>query len=283
MSVADSNGLAAVTGETEERLGGGNMETVVRVGDTVRRVTGEWTPAIHELLRLLEAAGIDEVPRALGIDERGREVLAFLPGEVLSAAPPGVQWSDGVLAAAARLLRRIHDASAPLAGRADLVWRSPSRAPAEVICHNDFAPYNLIVRGESLAGAIDFDFAAPGTRLWDLAYLAYRIVPFADDAREAAETQDADRRLALLIESYGSSFSPDDVQAVAADRLDALAAFTRDRARVTGRTDFLAHAAMYERDASHLRSRVRAESTEQQRDGDEHRETADGGEEHGVA
>ena len=32
-------------------LCGGNMTPVVRVGDTVRRATGPWTPTIHALLR----------------------------------------------------------------------------------------------------------------------------------------------------------------------------------------------------------------------------------------
>ena len=67
-----------------------------------------------------------------------------------------------------------------------------------MICHNDFATYNLIARDGRLVGAIDFDFASPGPRLWDLAYLAYRIVPFAEDA-VGADGLDTDRRLAALI------------------------------------------------------------------------------------
>jgi len=38
----------------EERSLGGNLNDAVRLGDTVRRRAGPWTPAVHELLRFLE-------------------------------------------------------------------------------------------------------------------------------------------------------------------------------------------------------------------------------------
>jgi hypothetical protein len=52
------------------------LTEVERVGDTIRRGTGPWTPAVHALLRHLEAVGFDAAPRVLGFDEQGREVLA---------------------------------------------------------------------------------------------------------------------------------------------------------------------------------------------------------------
>lgn len=42
-------------GDLEEPLAGGNMAGEVRrVGTTVRRWAGPWTPAVHRLLRHLE-------------------------------------------------------------------------------------------------------------------------------------------------------------------------------------------------------------------------------------
>lgn len=235
----------------EIALSGGSMHPVVRVGDTVRREAGEWTPAVHALLAALAAAGIDEAPRALGLDAQGREVLGFIEGVMLERSP--ARWSSSVLVAAGRLLRRVHDASVPLAADPSLVWRSPRRPPAEVVCHNDFATYNLIARGDALVGVIDFDFASPGSRLWDLAYLAYRIVPFVEDAGETPEL-DRRERLQALIDAYGSPFTPRDVLRVAADRLDDLRRFTLGRADETGRSDLRAHAEMYARDAAALRA-----------------------------
>ena len=66
-----------------EELPGGNVGGAVRIGDTVRRPTGPWTPAVHALLAHLHAAGLRAVPRVHGVDARGREVLDYLPGEVV--------------------------------------------------------------------------------------------------------------------------------------------------------------------------------------------------------
>lgn len=235
-------------------LAGGNMEAVVRVGETVRRVSGPWTPAVHALLDAYAAHGIAECPRAHGLDEHGREVLSFLPGEIMAGLPPAQLWSEELLREAAALLRRLHDVSAPLVG-ADLRWRQEGREPAEVICHHDFAPYNLLVTEGRLSGVIDHDMAAPGPRVWDLAYLAYRLVPYAEDAPDFPATPGArERRLELLLAAYGMDIPADHVREVAAERLEHLAVFTDGRAAETGRADFLEHAAMYRRDAARLQS-----------------------------
>ena len=44
--------------ESEEVLPGGNMAAVARVGATVRRTAGPWTPQVHRLLAHLRARGI---------------------------------------------------------------------------------------------------------------------------------------------------------------------------------------------------------------------------------
>lgn len=235
-------------------LTGGNMEPVVRSGGTVRRVAGPWSPAVHALLGCFADAGITQTPRALGFDERGREVLSYIPGAVLTHAPPAVAWSIDMVRSTARLLRLLHDASAPLVTQ-DLRWRQDSHPPVEVICHNDFAPYNLIVDGGELVGVIDHDMASPGSRLWDFAYLAYRIVPFVEDAHAYNPLihGSRDERLAALITAYGIHFDTDDVLAMIVRRLEALAQFTDERATETGNSDFVDHAAMYRRDADQLR------------------------------
>ncbi|MEU4764769.1 phosphotransferase [Actinosynnema sp. NPDC023794] len=106
----------------EEVLTGGGLNEVVRVGSTVRRPTGPWTPNVHRLLEHLAPLGI--APVVHGVDERGREVLSYLEGEV--GHPPLASWlrSDEVLVAVARMVRRLHDASAGLVGSAELVGGS---------------------------------------------------------------------------------------------------------------------------------------------------------------
>jgi hypothetical protein len=69
----------------EEILFGGttNSGLVTRVGDTVRRPLRPTSGATHALLDHLEAAGFDGAPRYLGIDDRGREVLSYVPGTAI--------------------------------------------------------------------------------------------------------------------------------------------------------------------------------------------------------
>ena len=96
--------------QQEIPLHGGNISTVVRVGDTVRRNAGPWTPAVHALLRHLEYVGFTGAPRALGIDERGREVLSYLDGEC-GEYPLAPHWvTEEALVTVATMLRMFHDA-----------------------------------------------------------------------------------------------------------------------------------------------------------------------------
>ncbi len=165
----------------EEALSGGFVNAqVVRVGDTVRRQAGPWTPTIHRLLHHVRARGVDWVPEPRGLDERGREVLTFIPGDVPHSMPEWI-WSEAVLVDVAVALRQWHDATADFAGEG-AVWGFEAHAPAEVVCHNDFAPYNGVFRAGRFAGAIDFDLCSPGPRLWDLAYTAYRYAPLLPPA-----------------------------------------------------------------------------------------------------
>lgn len=250
-----------------EELTGGNLGPVVRIGDRVLRPAGEWTPAVHRLLAHLADAGIREVPRPHGVTPEGREVLDFIPGEAGTYPLPAWVWSAQILDDAARLLRRVHDASRALLDGPDAlgpgtVWRAAVHEPVEVVCHNDVAPYNLVQRDGRVAGLIDFDFASPGPRSWDLAYLAYRIVPLAGDDRDGAPgPARRGERLRALIDAYCDApgavgpITPQDVLRVAADRLKELAAFTEGRYRETGRGEFLDHVALYRRDRDWLLSR----------------------------
>lgn len=206
----------------EEVLAGGNMTAVARVGDTVRRTAGPWTPTIHAFMRHLRAAGFTMVPEPLGIDERGREIISFLPGEPATYPLPEFAWSDATLTAVAHTLRAFHDASLGFA--ADGPWQSPAHEPEEVVCHNDFAPYNLAFRDGLPVGAIDFEAASPGPRAWDLAYLAYRLVPLAHpDNPDLPPQPDAAARLRRLCAAYGD-IDPSDVLALVPARLRELAA-----------------------------------------------------------
>ncbi|NKY10704.1 phosphotransferase [Cellulomonas hominis] len=237
------------TPDAEERLPGGNTGGAVRVGDSVRRPAGPWTPAVQLLLAHLRARGVTEVPEPRGVDDRGRDVTAFVPGTVPAYPMPAWVWADHVIAEAAALLRRVHDASADL-DTAGLVWRLPAREPAEVVCHSDAAPYNLVFTDGHVVGLIDWDTAAPGPRVWDLAYLAYRLAPLGPAAADPEDVPlvERARRLALLCAAYGRGVRERDVLVAVPGRLRALADHTR--ARAAGSPELRAHADAYTADAA---------------------------------
>jgi aminoglycoside phosphotransferase (APT) family kinase protein len=190
------------------------------------------------------------VPEPRGRDAQGREVVSFLPGEVPAYPMPGWVWSDTALRAAGALLRRLHDATAGFE-RPGARWRLPAHEPAEVVCHNDFAPYNLVFRDGLPVAVIDFDTASPGPRAWDLAYLAYRMVPLTAPGNPDAPARppaERDRRLAALCDAYGPPATPTEVLATVPARLDELRTFTLARGLERD-------AALYEADARHARER----------------------------
>ena len=150
----------------ERRLIGGNLTGAERVGATVRRAAGPWTDTVHALLRHVRARGVTEVPEPLGRDDRGREVLRFLPGEVHHYPMPGWMWADAVLLAAAALLRRYHDATVDFdpPDRVLAAARRASRPRSSATTTSRRTTSCSAAR--TLAGAIDFDTASPGPRAW---------------------------------------------------------------------------------------------------------------------
>lgn len=201
----------------EQALGGGCQTTgVVRVGNTVRRPLHARSDYVHAVLRHLEAVGFAGAPRLLGIDEQGREVLSFLPGEVLLEPPH--RLADVRLASCARLVRDFHDATAG----------SPLAAGAEVVCHGDLGPHNMVFDGERAVGIIDWDEGVTaGTRLVDFGHAVWCC---ADIGEAGVEVRDQARRAALMCRVYGWD-DPAQVLYEIADRLRR----ARDAHAATGR------------------------------------------------
>jgi Ser/Thr protein kinase RdoA (MazF antagonist) len=199
----------------ERELFHGGMNAVERVGGTVRRPVGPWTPTVHALLRHLERVGFEGAPRSLYVDD-DREILTFIRGTVGDGTLTAAMRSESALASVGQLLRRLHDATSDFVPPPDAVWQLSPRAPADVICHGDAAPYNCVFDGDRVVALIDWDTAHPGPRIWDVGYTAYRFVLQArppDDER--------DRRLGILAQAYGNLEAADLVGA-AIDRLGAL-------------------------------------------------------------
>lgn len=182
---------------------GGNLNQAVRVGETVRRRAGPWTPAVHALLRYLEHAGF-EAPRVRGMDEQGREILDYIPGEAYAGgtvAVPDRVLDEEHLVDAALLLRRYHDIVAGFSAPPDAQWRLTAPTEYELICHNDWTPWNALFRDGGLVAMLDWDLSGPGTRLWDLANAAYCWVPLFTSANRF-DIQERAARLRAFCDSY---------------------------------------------------------------------------------
>ena len=194
--------------ERGEVLVGGNANRgmVVRIGETVRRPQHRRSAATHALLQHLERVGFEGAPRFLGTDEQGREVLTFLHGDVPTAPYPAYALTPQALASVAQLLRDYHEA---LAGFDPAAHRWPRPAPpayrdGTTISHNDVKPENVLFRGGRAVALLDFDLAAPGSRLWDVAMAARLWVPLRDDADIDDERHGRTlERLRGFVDSYG--------------------------------------------------------------------------------
>lgn len=77
-----------------------------------------------------------------------------------------------------------------------------------MLCHNDVCPENVVFRDGRAAALIDFDMAAPGRAVWDVAMTARYWVPMLDPTSAAAlhpTGLDAPTRLRILADGYGLS------------------------------------------------------------------------------
>ena len=103
--------------------------------------------------------------------------------------PPYPEWArtDDALASVAALLRRFHDATVGFDGGAQASWDRELAGTGEddIIGHHDVCLENVVFRDGVAVAFLDFDFAAPGTRAWDVASLARMCVP-VDDPGDAA-------------------------------------------------------------------------------------------------
>src|SRR5262249_24428380 len=199
-------------------------------GDVVTRPASAGTPTVHSLLRHLRARGLEGVPEPLGIDG-ARESLRFVEGE-----SGGDGWfhqhTDEGLSSAARLLRRVHDASLDWLPPQNAVWGAlpvggPRGGPGDgladgdetVFCHGDPGPWNFVWRDRHALGLLDWDYLHPGPRVDDVAYALRWFVPLRADRHvldwhHFPEVPDRRHRVGVFLDAYGDIAPFDVVDAV---------------------------------------------------------------------
>jgi len=172
--------------------GGRTTSGVMRSGDIVLRPCGPNSVFVHAVLDHLQKAAPGLSPAFLGIDPCGREMIGFLPGHVPTDLG---SFSDEQCEAAARLIRRLHDALAGL----------PGLSANQTVCHNDLSPCNFVFCDQTRLpyAMIDFDAASPGNPLDDLAYAMWMWLDIGSDEQDAGFVL---RRMQKMAHAYGAPF-----------------------------------------------------------------------------
>ncbi|MBL4831384.1 MAG: aminoglycoside phosphotransferase family protein [Aliivibrio sp.] len=226
----------------KQELSGGRKGAIYRQNNTVIRPLNRWSTTVHLLLNHLQVRGVTECPKFITI-EGETEILSFIDGDSFNYPLLGAIASDTALISAARLLRKLHDASSNflLSVQADdLNWMLPSIEPQEVICHGDFTPYNVSLQGEQVVGVFDFDTAHPAPRVWDLAYSIYCWAPFKTNSVDALGTLTQQiNRAKLFCDAYGASIEQRHILVdTMIQRLHALVSFMENEAK-SGNQQFI--------------------------------------------
>ncbi len=193
----------------EEKLNFGFVSAPVKIGNTVHRQIGPWTPTIHSLLSFLQSRGFMYSQKVLGFDEQGREILEFLSGDAATRPWPSQILENDGLVQAATVLKQYHAVVKDFQPPKDAEWgigKVPLK-PGQIIRHGDLGPWNTLWQKDKLTGLVDWDFAEPGGAITDLAQMAYYFVPLRGEKgwQEAGFTERPNflHRLSTLCETYG--------------------------------------------------------------------------------
>jgi hypothetical protein len=193
----------------EVNLNTHDKHPIIRIGDTVHRPTGWWTPAVHKLLQYLESAGFKYSPRVLGFDDQGREILSFIEGESGKDGWKKIITDDG-LKRYGKLLRKYHDAVAGFQPdeKSEWAYSAGGLKEGEIICHGDFGVWNIVWQGDEPVGIVDWDLVFPANPRYDVLYALEYSAPFRDDEttlkwHHFPEVPNRNHRIKVFAEAYG--------------------------------------------------------------------------------
>lgn len=195
-------------------LGGDVTESIVRIDDTVRRPRSRSSEAVRTVLTHLEHVGFAGAPRFLGVDDRDRDVLSFIVGDVAGRPAPAWVADDDRAISVARLLRAYHDAVAAL-GVPEVFEASRLPEPADLppalqldrdlIGHRDVTLENVVFRDGQAVALIDFDLARASSRVEDVCNMLQWWAPWmpVQDRPAPLAHVDPPARAAAMVDAYG--------------------------------------------------------------------------------
>lgn len=141
----------------KEVLHGGRRGKISKEEDKVIRPGNKWTSHVQSFLSFMHENGFNNIPKPYGINESGMEMVSFVDGTVYNDSLPNEILTNEILVEVAKLLRRYHDIGEKYVHRltGEEVWMLPKQLPVEVMCHGDFAPYNITFVDGCVHGIID--------------------------------------------------------------------------------------------------------------------------------
>jgi len=108
------------------------------------------------------------------------------------------------------MVRAFHDATAGWSPPPTARWKTDGAADQReatgdwVVCHNDLAPWNTTFTEGQPVAFIDWDLAAPGPRMWDIAFAAWHFTPlYETDQWPTDPFVPRGQRVRLLADAYG--------------------------------------------------------------------------------
>jgi hypothetical protein len=154
---------------------GAQQSDATLIDGVVHKTVGPWTPAVRTLLRHLEQAGFAGAPRVAG------DGYSFVPGE----SPQPLMWSDEAVGGVGTLLRGLHDATASFTVTDAMSWQPnwlrDLGGDDIVVGHCDTGPWNIVGEHGRADALVDWEFAGPVDRLWELAETVWLNAQLHDD------------------------------------------------------------------------------------------------------
>src|SRR5690554_280050 len=252
--------------ESNNILSGGNLNSPILNNNLIYKDATAATNTIHELLSYVRAQGIDWIPKSYGLNSKDKHVLSYIDGFVPQETPDWI-WNEDILIEIALRLRQWHDATVNFKYE-KAHWLLDNDEINEVICHNDFAPYNCVFKNKNFKGLIDFDVCSSGSRIWDIAYTSYRFIPLFPDKNKGKHSEVSPFskevmliRLKLFLNTYSNNnkeflYDEEEVIDKIVKRLKVLASWSESYGLKTQNQEMQKNAKMYLLHAKWIKSLI---------------------------
>ncbi|EGP4841376.1 TPA: phosphotransferase [Enterococcus faecium] len=156
----------------------GNMSTITKKGNTIYKSKPHNIQTVKRFLVYMEPYDLN-IPKYLG-ETSDKIHLSFVKGNSIHSNTDNISSEKRLvmIKSAAKLLATYHLATEkfPVLEEDKYFFSYNGSLEKDVICHNDFAPYNLTFEDYEAVGIIDFDTICPAPREWDIAYALYRFI-----------------------------------------------------------------------------------------------------------